>query len=59
MHVTRNRIYSRQFYNSTVTDFNVKVKVFPNTLLAGVLGFKEKPFFKTEGTEREAIKVEF
>ena len=51
--------YSRQFYNSTVTDFNVKVRVFPNTILAGVLGFKEKPFFKTEGVEREAVKVQF
>lgn len=51
--------YSRQFYNSTVTDFNVKVRVFPNTIIAGMLGFKEKPFFKTEGAEREAVKVEF
>src|SRR3989339_778614 len=47
--------YSRQFYNSTVTDFNVKVRVFPNTILAGMLGFKEKPFFKTEGADREAV----
>ncbi len=51
--------YSRQFYNSTVTDFNVKVRVFPNTILAGVLGFKEKAFFKTEGADREAVKVQF
>jgi len=51
--------YSRQFYNSTVTDFNVKVRVFPNTILAGMLGFKEKPFFKTEGADREAVKVQF
>jgi len=51
--------YSRQFYNSTVTDFNVKVRVFPNTVIAGALGFKEKPFFKTEGAEREAVKVQF
>jgi LemA protein len=51
--------YSRQFYNSTVTDFNVKVRVFPNTIIAGMLGFKEKPFFKTEGAERESVKVQF
>lgn len=51
--------YSRQFYNSTVTDFNVKVRVFPNTILAGMLGFKEKPFFKTESAEQEAVKVQF
>lgn len=51
--------YSRQFYNSTVMDYNVKVKVFPNTLLVGVFGFKEKPFFKTEEAERKAVKVDF
>lgn len=51
--------YSRQFYNSVVTDYNVKVKLFPNSLIAQLLGFKEKPFFKTEGADREAVKVEF
>ncbi|MFH0750015.1 MAG: LemA family protein [Candidatus Gottesmanbacteria bacterium] len=51
--------YSRQFYNSTVMDYNVKVKVFPNVLLAGAFGFKEKPFFKTEEEERKSVKVEF
>jgi len=51
--------YSRQYYNSTVMDYNVKVKVFPNVLLAGAFGFKEKPFFKTDEEERKAVKVEF
>ena len=51
--------YSRQFYNSTVMDYNVKVRVFPNSLLAKSFGFAEKPFFKTADSEREAVKVEF
>lgn len=51
--------YSRQFYNSTVMDYNVKVKVFPNVILAGAFGFKEKPFFKTDEEERKSVKVEF
>ena len=51
--------YSRQFYNSTVMDYNVKVRVFPNSLLAGMFGFKEKSFFKTEESERKTVKVEF
>lgn len=51
--------YSRQFYNSTVMDYNVKIKVFPNMLLAGAFGFTEKPFFKTDEEERKAVKVEF
>jgi len=51
--------YSRQFYNSTVMDYNVKVKVFPNVLLARAFGFIEKPFFKTDEEEKKAVKVEF
>jgi len=51
--------YARQFYNSTVMDYNVKVQVFPNVLLAGAFGFKEKPFFKTDEEEKKAVKVEF
>lgn len=51
--------YARQFYNSTVMDFNVKVKVFPNSLIAKQLGFSEKPFFKSSEEERKGVKVEF
>lgn len=51
--------YSRQFYNSIVKDFNVKVKVFPNAMIASVFGFKEKPFFEVAEAERQAVKVQF
>jgi len=51
--------YARQFYNSTVMDFNVKVKIFPNSLLANMLGFKERAFFKTSEEDRKGVKVEF
>lgn len=51
--------YSRQFYNSNVLDFNVKIKVFPNVLLANLLGFKEVEFFKAKDEEKEEVKVRF
>lgn len=51
--------YSRQFYNTTVMDYNIKIKSFPNILLAGSLGFKGVEFFKTEGENREPVKVQF
>lgn len=51
--------YSRQFYNSNVLDYNVKIKVFPNVLLAGMFGYKEVEFFKATEDEKEAIKVSF
>lgn len=51
--------YARQFYNTNVLDYNVKIKVFPNVLLASSLGFREVEFFKAEEEEREEVKVTF
>lgn len=51
--------YSRQFYNTNVLDYNVKIKVFPNVLLAGPLGFREVEFFKAAEEEKEEVKVKF
>ena len=51
--------YARQFYNTNVLDFNVKIKVFPNVLVASALGFKEAEFFKATGEEQEEVKVKF
>ena len=38
--------YSRQFYNANVLEFNTKLAVFPNVLIAPVMGFKPFEFFK-------------
>ena len=51
--------YARQFYNSNVMDFNTKIKVFPNVILAGILGFKPAEFFEAEEAEKKAPKVDF
>lgn len=51
--------YSRQYYNSTVMDFNVKIKLFPNSLIAGPLGFSAKEFFGATEEERKSVKVSF
>ncbi len=43
---------SRRFYNGVVRDFNTKRTVFPNNIVAGILGFnKDKEFFELEETE--------
>ncbi len=51
---TENRInVARQDYNGAVNDYNLKVKRFPNNLLAGVFSFHEKAFYKAEpGSEK-------
>jgi LemA protein len=51
--------YSRQYYNNTVMDYNLKIRVFPNSLMAKQLGFAEKEFFGATDEERKAVKVDF
>ncbi len=51
--------YARQFYNTNVMEYNIKIKSFPNVLLVGMFGFKPEEFFEAEETERESPKVEF
>jgi len=50
---------SRRFFNGNVRDFNTKIQIFPNNLIAGMLGFKQYEFFEAEGVEKENVKVEF
>lgn len=51
--------YARQFYNTQVMELNVAVRSFPAVLFAASLGFKAREFFRTEGSERENVKVSF
>src|SRR5699024_9333915 len=40
---TENKIaYSRQLYNSTVAQFNIKVQSIPSNIVAAICGFKTK-----------------
>jgi LemA protein len=58
---TENKIQaSRRFYNGNVRDFNTQIQVFPNNIVAGMLGFKKYDFFQIENeAEREAPQVKF
>lgn len=58
---TENKIQaSRRFYNGVVRDFNIKIEIFPNNLVAGLLGFKKREFYEVDSpTERQNIEVKF
>lgn len=57
---TENRInIARQDYNKTVEDYNLKVKRFPNNIFAGILGFKEKPYYKSDAGSQNAPDIKF
>ena len=50
---------SRQFYNSNVLDFNNKIQLFPNVVIANTFGFKTEEFFEAEEEAKTPVKVEF
>lgn len=51
--------YARQFYNTSVLEYNTKIKLFPNVLLASSMGFTDEEFFEAKGEEREKVTVKF
>ncbi|MCX8009039.1 MAG: LemA family protein [Patescibacteria group bacterium] len=52
--------YARQYYNTSVMEYNVKIKSIPAVFIANSFGFKEEEFFKTDSEEeRKAPKVHF
>lgn len=58
---TENKIQAaRRFYNGLVRDFNTKIEVFPNNLIAGMLGFSQREFFEIDDeAQRENVNVSF
>src|SRR6266498_320810 len=57
---TENRItVERQRFNEAVRDYNLRVRVFPASFIAGLRGFKEKPFFESAPGSENVPKVKF
>ena len=58
---TENKIQaSRRFYNTMVRDFNTKIEMFPNNLIAGMLKAEKFSYFElADEKERENIEVKF
>jgi LemA protein len=57
---TENRLsVARKDYNDAVRDYNTTRQKFPTVLIAGLLGFQDKPFFQADEAARERPKVDF
>ena len=57
---TENRINeSRNLYNAAVQTYNVSVRRFPASIVAGMFGFDKKTQFEAEAGAEKAPKVEF
>jgi LemA protein len=57
---TENRItVERQRFNTTVQEYNIRIRTFPASFVAGMTGFKEKQYFKAKEGAENAPQVKF
>jgi len=57
---TENRItVERQRYNEAVRNYNTRLRTFPASLVAGMMGFRPKAFFEAAPGSETAPKVKF
>lgn len=57
---TENRIsVARDRYNGVVKLYNISIKTFPESILAGMFGFTEMPFFESDDNADKAVPVNF
>ena len=57
---TEGRIaFARQFYNDSVLKYNNTTQTFPNVVVAGMFGFKQKEYFEIEEASRGPVQVQF
>ncbi len=57
---TENRInVARQDFNAAVEPYNLRVKRFPMNLMAGIFGFKEKAYFRSDPGSEKSPDIKF
>ncbi len=57
---TENRIaVARKDYNDSVQIYNAKIKSFPTSIFAGMLGFSEREYFQAQASSKTAPEVKF
>jgi LemA protein len=57
---TENQILTaRTRFNETVRPYNNHIKIFPNSVFAGMFGFKEKPYFEAVAGAETPVEVQF
>ena len=47
---------SRRFYNSVAQEYNTNLKIFPNSLIASIFGFKPAEYFELSYEEKESAQ---
>lgn len=49
--------YARQFYNDSVQFFNTAIMMFPNNIIANMLKFKEREYFKVDDEDKKKVDI--
>ncbi len=47
----------REFFNNSVLLFNTRIQVIPDSIFAGIMGYKKKDYFKVKEEEKENVKI--
>ncbi len=50
---------ARRYFNAVVRDYNTSIAIFPNSIIAGLLGFSTKTFFEISEEEKAVPQVKF
>lgn len=57
---TENRIaVARRDCNNDIKNYNLSIKKFPGSLIAGIFGFNEKQYFETDESNKSVPQVDF
>ena len=57
---TENRIATaRMYFNNAAKEYNTKIRKFPASLIAGVTGFRTRPYFTAQAGSEVAPTVDF
>jgi LemA protein len=57
---TENRInVARRDFNQQVNSYNLAVKRFPNNIFAGIFGYHEKPYYRSDPGSENAPEIHF
>ena len=52
-------LQSRKYYNAIVGQFNTRIEVFPQNIVAAIFSFKKRPYLKIDEEERQNVKISF
>lgn len=57
---TENRLsVARKDYNESVQALNARIRTFPTSIIAGIIGIKAREYFNTPEAEKKAPEVKF